>query len=291
MIPALVLRYVLFLGTTNSSFTLLWSANAESFSYFIGDSLLFEDFVVQMRPLFKELTLTMAIRCITDHSSKGVLLLVDELMKSGGGKEDKVLIEEKVSEIGKCLDTLTTRFNVVVSTLNMLATDKETKSGRKIIWIKLAPPTLDEALSLFGEDALKFPILRQCISDCNGHHRSLETLKLVWDKCKEKDYSYTMLIQELGKRMDPKYSELRIDLIRAALRGYPVFSDESPDGKQSYADYLASGFYLNTPDQPSYFVPRISPLQLLLYAHKHVAPNTLVVVFSAFCFLFIDFSL
>jgi hypothetical protein len=230
--------------------------------------------VVQMRPLFKELTLTMAIRCIMEHSGKGVLLLLDKLMKSGGGKEDKFLIEEKVSEIGKCLDTLTTRFNVVVTTLNMLATDKE--SGRKIVWIKLAPPTLDEALSLFGEDALKFRILQQCISDCNGHHRSLETLKLVWDECKEKDYSYTMLIQELGKRMDPKYSELSIDLIRAALRGYPVFRDKSPDGKQSYADYLASGFYLNTPDQPSYFVPRISPLQLLLYAHKQAAPKTLV---------------
>jgi hypothetical protein len=52
--------------------------------------------------------------------------------------------------------------------------------------------------------------------------------------------------------------------------------DKSPDGKQSYADYLASGFYLKTPDQPSYFIPRISPLQLLLYVHKHANPNTLV---------------
>ncbi len=250
----------------------------------------FKDFVVHMRPLFKELSLATAIECVMEHSGKGMLLLVDELMKSGGGLEDKDLIKGKVSEIGKCLDTLTTRFNVVVTTLNMLATDKETKSGRKIGWIKLAPPTLDEALSLFGEDAIKSPILRQCISDCNGHHRSLETLKLVWDECKAKDYSYTMLIQELGKRIDPKYSELTIDLIREALRGYPVSRASSPDGKQSYADYLASGFYLNTPDQPSHFIPRISPLQMLLYANKQAAPNTVVYTPPYFLFLLFIFT-
>jgi hypothetical protein len=67
-----------------------------------------------------------------EHSGKGVLLLFDELMKSGDSKEDKDLIQEKVSELGKCLDTLTTHFNVVMTTLNMLVTNKEIKSGRKI---------------------------------------------------------------------------------------------------------------------------------------------------------------
>lgn len=176
----------------------------------------------------------------------------------------------------------------------MLATEKESKFGRKIGWTPLTPPTLEEALSLFGDDAIKFPILRLCISDCSGHLRSLETLKEVWDECKEENYSYTNLIQEIGKRMESKYSELSIDLIREALRGYPVDSSHSPDGKHSYAEYLAKGFYLNAPDQPSEFIPRISPLQLLLYAHKkiHWAPNSVVctLLFVYFLFVFIHFG-
>lgn len=107
--------------------------------------MLFNDFVVQMRPLFDQRNISLAIQCIMEHSQKGVLLLIDEIMKAGG--EDPTLIAGKVSEIGKCLDTLTTQFNAVLTTLNMLATEKE---GRLIGWITLAPPTLAQALSLFG---------------------------------------------------------------------------------------------------------------------------------------------
>lgn len=195
--------------------------------------MLFEDFVAQMHPLFDQLSLSLVNRCIMEHSKKGVLLLIDEVMKSGGDNEDLNLINGRVSDIGKCLDTLTTQFNAVLTTLNMVATDKETKFGRLIGWITLAPPTLDQALSLFGEDICKYPILRQCIADCNGHHRSLQTLKLVWNEFKEENYTYTMLIQELGKRMDHKYGEVSINLIREALRGYEVARGDSPDGRVS----------------------------------------------------------
>jgi hypothetical protein len=259
------------------------------FSYFIGGAMLFSDFVVQMQmhPLFAKLDLEMAIRCIMEHSNKGVLLLVDEIMKSGGDMDDNNLIKGKVTEIGKCLDTLTTRFNVVLTTLNTLATKKETSSGRFIDWITLAPPTLPEAVSLFGEDAVQSPVLRQCIADCNGHHRSLETLKVVWDEYKEKQYSYPMLIQELGRRMDSKYRQLSIPLIRAALRGYKVGLGDSPDGQQTYAKYLEQGFYLNTLDESSRFVPRVSPLQLLLFALNMAGTDPLSVV----CVLFSLFVL
>ena len=234
----------------------------------------FKDFVAQMRPLFNELSLAVAIECIMEHSNKGVLLLVDEIMKSGGENENLKLINGRVSEIGKCLDMLTTQFNVVLTTLNMLATDRETKSGRMIGWITLAPPTLPEAVSLFGEDAVCSPVLRQCIADCNGHHRSLETLKVIWEETKLRRYTYPLLIQELGKRMDIKYSQLTIELIRAALRGERVPLAASPDGIYTYSEYLARGFYLNAPDQSSFFVPRISPLQLLLYALDRTRTDT-----------------
>jgi hypothetical protein len=159
-----------------------------------------------------KLTLSMAIDYIMEYSNKGVLLLVNEIMKSGGKEEDIVMINRVVALIGECLDILTTQFKVVITTLNLLATDKETKSGRLIEWIMLAPPLLHEATSLFGNDAIDSPILRQCIADCNGHYCSLEALKMVWNKYKEKQFSYPMLIQELGRRMDRKYSQLRIFL-------------------------------------------------------------------------------
>jgi hypothetical protein len=199
--------------------------------------MLFNNFVAELHPLSK-LNLSVAITCIMKHSNKGVLLLVDEIMKPGGEKEDFDMINGRVSEIGKCLDTLITQFNVILTTLNMLATEKETKSGQLIRWITLTPPKLDDAISLFGDDAIYSPILRQCIADCNGHHRSLETLKGVWDEYKEKRYTYPMLIQQLGQRMDCKYSQLSISLIREALRGYTVSLEGSPDGKQTYAQYL-----------------------------------------------------
>jgi hypothetical protein len=222
----------------------------------------FKDFIAQMQPLLEGLDLMVAIECIMEHSKKGVLLLVDEIMKSGGDGNLK-LIRGRVSDIGNCLSMLPIDFNAILTTLNIIATKDD--SGRPIEWIALPPATLEEAMSLFGEDAMD-PILRQCIADCNGHHRSLETLKVVWEKNKLRRLTYPMLIQELGKRMDRKYSQLTIELIRPALRGERVLLETSPDGKHTYTEYLAKGFYLNAADDSLYFVPRISPLQLLLYA-------------------------
>lgn len=245
----------------------------------------FKDFVAQMGWWFNQLTLEVAIECIILHSKKGVLLLVDEIMKSGGEKDDLDLINGKVSQIGSCLDTLTTQFNTVLTTLNMLATEKETKYGRLIAWITLAPLTLYEATSLFG-DVSHFPILRQCIADCNGHKRSLETLKVVWEEFKDKEFSYPMLIQEVGRRMDRKYSQLSIPLIRAALRGYKVDLGDSPDGKLTYEKYLEKGLYLNTLGE-SRFIPRVSPLQLLLFALSMAGSDPLSVVRHILLLLFV----
>lgn len=204
------------------------------------------------------------------HSGKGVLLLVDEIMKSGEGDKEDDLIDSRISDIGDLKSSLGSDFNAVVTTLDKRVVNgkKSKKSGRPIRWISLPPATLSEATSLFGEDAVKYPVLRLCIADCNGHHRSLETLKVVWKKNVLRPYTYRMLIQELGKKMDTKYSELTIELIRPALRGEKVELTATPDGKHTYAEYLAMGIYLNAPDESesSKLVPRISPLQLLLFA-------------------------
>ncbi len=232
----------------------------------------FEDFIAQLEPLHEKLSLRLAIECVMTHSNKGVLLLVDEIMKFGGVDEDTKLINQRISDIGGCLDTLTTRFNTVLTTLNIIVTTNATKpSGRPIHWIHLPPATWLEAISLFGEDIYKYPILRMCIADCNGHYRSLEALKLVWCDNILRPYTYPMLIKEVGKRMDIKYRQLTLELIKPALCGEKVDLLATPDGNFTYAEYLARGYYLNTPDQSesSYFVPRISPLQLLLFAQDY----------------------
>ena len=249
----------------------------------------FKDFVVQMRPLFGQFTLRMAIKCIMEHSGKGVLLLADEIMQSGGEAEDPILIRGTVTGIGNQLNNMTTEFNAVLTTLNILAISNQ--GSRYIGWIALAPPTLDEATSLFGSAAVQSFVLRQCIADCNGHYRSLETLKLAWDKHPDEQEHYSALIQTLAGAMDRKYSLLTIPLIKAALSGYGVRLNDSPDGKQTYAQYLEQGIYLNTSKESDEeylcFIPRISPLQLLLFARANInCANDSVVYTPPFFALF-----
>ena len=187
-------------------------------------------------------------------------------MKSG---KDLALIHDKVSAIGYCLDTFSaTQFNTVMTTLNLLATKRETQSGRKTGWITLTPPTLVEAISLFGDAAANSSILRRCIADCNGHPRSLETLKVVWDTHPQEHRHYDTMIQRVGGALDSNYSLLSIHHIRAALRGRYVGLNDTPDGIQTYAQCLEQGIFLNTADELQRYIPRISALQMLAYV-KH----------------------
>ena len=79
----------------------------------------FQDFVDALDPVLGQLKLQCAIECVMTHSGKGVLLLVDEIMKHK--KADKI-----VSAIGACLDTLSTQFNAIITTLNSVAFTTET---------------------------------------------------------------------------------------------------------------------------------------------------------------------
>ncbi len=90
--------------------------------------MLFEDFMGAMSPIFNRLSLSIAVQSIMLHSGKGVVLLVDEVMKH---KQP----DEIASAVTACLDTLTTRFNAVITTLNEIAFRNATLSGRIIIWV------------------------------------------------------------------------------------------------------------------------------------------------------------
>jgi hypothetical protein len=89
-------------------------------SYFIDHTrLAFDTFVDLMKPLFDQLSLPLAIHCVTKHSRKGVLLLVDEVTKSACGDNT---VCNTILQIGNCLNTFSaTQFNTVVTTLDPTA--------------------------------------------------------------------------------------------------------------------------------------------------------------------------
>lgn len=233
----------------------------------------FSEFVLVMEDAISRLSLSLAIKCIMAHSQKGCILCVDELLKSGGYRNNEVLINGVVSAIGGCLDTLPITFNAIVTTLDATAlTQEQIKSGRKINWVYLRPAKLDSALSLFGDLTLS-PVLVQCISDCNGHFRSLETLFVLWQEVEGKPLTYPTLIKRLRERMDNKYGDnLTIDLIKSALRGTEITPSDSPDSHKSYREYLSMGIYLNSVKGEEKFVPRLSPLLLMLFAERETGP-------------------
>jgi hypothetical protein len=246
--------------------------------------------------LFPRLTLQTAMECIAEHSKKGVLFAVDELMKS------EPTVHEVVREIGVCLDQLTpSQFNTIITTLNLVATKNETKSGRRIIWIPLLPAKYSDAMKLFhhvidqekqkplSPKALRsLTALEQCIADCNGHFRSLETLWRLWTWIRAHDPSYATLIRQLGYEMESKYGDLQLPLVRAALLGKPVdYTALVPGLPHTYGEYLEMGYFLNTIERTrdsittnsattmevtssDLFVPRVSPLQLVLFASKYI---------------------
>ena len=125
--------------------------------------------------------------------------------------------------------------------------------------------------------------LEQCIADCNGHFRSLETLWKLWAWIKSEEPSYPVLIRQLGHEMEDKYGALELPHVCAALCGAPVqYGAKVPGLPLTYGDYLEMGIFLNTLSATDFkittntsvaksdtirkFVPQVSPLQLLLFA-------------------------
>jgi hypothetical protein len=296
------------------------------YSYFCGrDNMRFSDFIQALKDVLPVLTLERAVQCISAHSKKGVLLLVDELMKSAALAE-RIKLRHVVSRLGDCLDNFSpSGFNIVVTTLNSVAFKNETESGRRIIWIRLRPATFKEGIFLFLDDhaktslgihpemrpaevfqrlaeldvdsllqVLNNPVLAQCIADCIGHFRIMEDLKMLWKKPESKRDSYATLTSNLGRAIDPKYRSLTLPLLKAALLGAPVAPTEIVPGETAtFGAFIQDGTLLNTPgnstnsgyldaskskpetdsilyDTPEKFVPRVSPLQLLLFAHANI---------------------
>lgn len=250
--------------------------------------------------LYPLLTLQIAIKCIAEHSKKGVLLLADELMKA----EDTVLSVMK--QIGVCLDEFTSsQFNTVITTLNLKIEVGERLSGRDLLWIPLLGAKYSDAIKLFQPvitEEKRKPLsakanrslyaLEQCVADCNGHFRSLEKLWRLWHQIKSEEPSYPVLIRQLARAIESKNGGLKLPHVCAALRGKAVLFDDKVPGLdgETYGECVANGIFLNTITTPESetnasvarpsaepettdektiaheFVPHVSPLQLLLFA-------------------------
>lgn len=203
------------------------------------------------------------------------MLLVDELMKGA-------TVHKVVEQIAYCLDSLTPlQFNTVITPLNTVAARRE---RRRIVWFPLLPATIFDAMKLFRYDVelanqkplsakaqLSLAAVEQCIADCNGHFGSLETLWRLWSWIKEEDPSYSRLIRCLAGEMESKYSSLKLPHVRAALLGLPQgYNDKVPGLPHTYGEYIEMGVFHNTIEHIHYFVPRVSPLQLILFATNHI---------------------
>ena len=132
-------------------------------------------------PLFHEfcsnrlestLELHHVINCICGHARKGILLCVDEIIKTDN------FVEDLVSYICTALDLFpVSKLNTIVSTLDILPIEtSQTKSGRAVNWVSLPRLHNKDGFELF-ETLLqnvapsRQKIIKQVIANCSGHPR------------------------------------------------------------------------------------------------------------------------
>jgi hypothetical protein len=235
-------------------------------------------------------TVKEAFLCIHSHSTKPILLCVDELLRASYPINPRSnVVRGTISAIGKVL-TSYPDFNAVVSTLDAEPVNQEAAfSGRPIRWVPLPPLGLSDAISLFKEGLLsEKPFLnlspkarrciKLCISDCNGHPRSLENLAIILNRHASLAQAgdYTTLMNLLASTY---YRPPLAEHVRLALLGdtYPLEKEvvtasaivTAGDNKPRYptlASLISQGVFLNadTNDIPT-CIPRLSPLLLRAY--------------------------
>jgi hypothetical protein len=219
-----------------------------------------------------------ALKFISRRYDKPVLLCVDELMKSTNPKE-------VVSAIGSCLDQIE-NFDAVVSTLDIYpVTQEETDSKRKICWVKMTPLKLEHGLELFRSILSQAPgrevVIEACISDCNGHGRSLETLALHLRNpaCREID-SYSAIMDAIADQVKGSLQEVSIEMVTLALAGNTVsLSDDVitfDKRKKSISQCISAGYYLNSlVGGEKNVIPQLSPLLLRAFARAEIGNDAL----------------
>jgi hypothetical protein len=214
------------------------------------------------------LTLRNALAIVQSSLPKthtGIFLGVDELIKAGGtGTAKDTRVADVLSSIGNALNVLRD-FNALVTTLDQgPVLQEKAKSGRPILWIRLRRPSLSKVLTLFPEEFKTTYELRRCVSDCNSHFRSLETLYLVW--LEDNRLGIADLMRRVAEGFNYPNTNLWPELVYAALEGVLV-NLNAMIGSKTFREHIVDGVFLNAlfGEQES-AVPLLSPLVLHRWA-------------------------
>jgi len=206
----------------------------------------------------------MAIESIMHHLKKSVLLCIDETMKVlPKGHSDLRNIKILLDELYKPYQDFSksaNKFYFVISTLDTLNVwSIQTDSQRPICWIPLRRLVLSESANLFctlvrDSDGRRLFVINKCISDCNGHPRTLEKFYQVINIKNGDDTAlnidnYSSLIERLARSLNQLLGRISLSIIRIALIGdekYLTDEIEISTGKSILRDLISSGIYINS---------------------------------------------
>jgi hypothetical protein len=243
------------------------------FSFFYTPASNFQNFAAAFGN--NETSLGKALDCVrTALPGTGIFLGIDELIKAAGPPSpllDRVGIV--LAAVGLALNQ-SEKFNAIVTTLDQgPVLQMLSSSGRLIKWVRLRRPTFVEVLQLFpGELA---PLLQRCISDCNGHFRSLEALYCTWKlfETYPRAAAYDDLMDAVFREFPYPSYKLTPDLVYAALKGAVVNLD-TKIGAATFRQHIVDGLFLNALSaDESAAVPLLSPLILRRWAHTRLATD------------------
>ena len=206
-----------------------------------------------------------------------ILLLVDELVKSGPEDGGHHRVFETCSAIGALLNEHpVTRFNAVLSSLSQIALfDVTKKSGRPIHWAYMRRPSVKESLRLFAHFESKvledeFRYIEWCCVDCGGHYQSMRCLAEAVNSLirAKKPITYATLRSNMVGQFQKR--DIDRDLVDAGLRSRSMRLSTILTSGKSVSKSIVDGDLLNVLENPALtesginetIVPLLSPAVL-----------------------------
>jgi hypothetical protein len=239
-------------------------------SYFFDDAkLTWQRFHKKFGTNFGSLDIDTAVESILYHSKKRVFLCIDETLNISPDakcRQDKINVllnnlyspyQGLVNDKGELI-----KFNFILTTLDAVYVQTNTTySGRKIDWVPLRRLEISESTDLFhkilNDNELKEKrkyLIKKCISDCNGHPRTLEKFYelLSENKTALDTDMYSSLLSHLVDRIVSSsftLSYLNFSVIKTALLGNSTSLTckiNTLNGEFSIKDLISMGVYINS---------------------------------------------
>jgi hypothetical protein len=271
---------------------ILWSY------FFDNEKLSWMDFCDRFKDKLGSLKINKAIKIILHHieylynSKKSVFLCVDETMQilsracNDEQNQDRInnfltnLYIPYQGTLDKEAKGGLIRFNFILTTLDAVyVRESRTSSGRDINWIPLRRLNITESIELLNDLTIELEwdrkfIINMCISDCNGHPRTLEKLYelLNGNQTVLKVSNFATIIEMLTTQISAWFSNISFSVIELALLGNSVPLGKNikmSDGKElSVKKLVASGTYINSvtkQDNAVNIIPTLTPVSLYYF--------------------------